>query len=54
MILNLWMLKTNSNYLDPSITSFSFEELDELPNRLLKELNETGGYWQLFTIWAQK
>jgi hypothetical protein len=29
-------------------------ELDELPNRVFKELSEVGGNWQLFTVWAQK
>jgi hypothetical protein len=40
--------------VDPESVKLSFEELDTLPDRVLKELNEVGGYWQFFTIWGRK
>jgi len=37
----------------PPIT-LSLEQIGELPKRVYDELNEVGGFWQIFTIWAHK
>ncbi|EHK98558.1 hypothetical protein M7I_5648 [Glarea lozoyensis 74030] len=48
-----WIQQTEMVY-NPNAVKLSFEELDTLPERVLKELNEVGGYWQFFTIWGRK
>jgi len=37
----------------PPIT-LSLEQIGELPKRVHAEINEVGGFWQIFTIWAHK
>ena len=50
--LLFWNMANRNSDMPPG--TFSPEELDELPARVEKGLNESGGLWRVHFVWGKR